>query len=132
MWAWGLVAQAPMSPPQVKEEGCPYFREAGLRGVKSSLSKSSCSSSELRRVPGTDCEGRPLLLLKNEDDGGEVTWELARLPRGVILVAGCWMLDMLKRFGREKAFGKPLSLYSGGVVGWLCAGLFKRTSEDRR
>ena len=60
------------------------------------------------------------MLLKNED-GGEVTCELARLPRGVIFV-GCWMLDMLKRLGREKAVGKPLSLYSGGVVGWLCAG----------
>lgn len=98
--------------------------------MKSSLSKSSWSSSELRRVPGTDCEGKPLLL-KNWA-GGEVTWELARLPRGVVMPG--LMLDMLKRFGREKAEGKPFpSLNSGGVVGWLWAGCFPyRRSVDRR
>jgi hypothetical protein len=78
-------------------------------------------------VPGIDCEGK-LLLLANELDGGDKTCELARLPR-VVLVAcelvalELLMLDILNRLGRENAVGKPLpSLYSGGVVGWLCAG----------
>jgi len=98
--------------------------------VKSSLSKSSLSSSELRRVPGTDCEGRPLLL-KN-DAGGDVTWLFARLPRGVVMPG--LIEDMLKRFGLENAEGKPLpSLYSGGVVGWLWAGCLPyRRSVERR
>ena len=55
-------------------------------------------------------------------EGGEVTCEFARLPRGVVMpkftVGG-----ILKRLGRDNADGKPLpSLYSGGVVGWLWAG----------
>lgn len=97
------------------------LRAAGLSGVKSSFSKSSWSSSELRRDPGIDCEGNLPLVPPCRLDGGDVTCELARLLRVVVMVG--LMLDMLKRLGRDKAEGKPLaSLYSGGVVGWLCAG----------
>lgn len=111
--------------PRVNEK-CTYLRKTGLFGVKSSLSKSSPSSSELRRDPGMDLDGRKPLPW---DDGGEAICEPDRLPRGV-LIPGV-MLDMLNRLGRDSAVGKPLlSLYSGGVVGWLC--LPYLMSEERR
>lgn len=95
--------------------GSTYLRIlTGLSGENSSL-KSSRSSSELRRDPGTDCAANPLPCAERAE-GGEASWEPARLPRGVVKPG--LMADILKRFGRENDEGKPvLFAYSGGVVG---------------
>jgi hypothetical protein len=116
---WDCVTHARM---QTGTSSYTYFRKTGLMGAKSSCSKPSASSSEPRREPGIDLEGKKPLVVAwapAVEDGGEVMYELARLPRGVVMPGV--MLDILKRFGRDKEVGKPLlSLCSGGVVGWLC------------
>ena len=98
--------------------------------TKSSWSSSSPSSSELRREPGVDLEGKKPPPWAGAE-GGEASCVFERPLRGVDKPV---MLDMLKRLGRESEVGKPLFvllllllllllfvlLYSGGVVGWLC------------
>ena len=54
-----------------------------------------------------------------DTEGGEVICDPERLARVVAMPGGEAMLEIEKRFGREKAEGKPLSRYSGGVVGSL-------------